>query len=104
MLGEHLQNSNPVKYGSDYVIFFLFTIFILHSRESELHRNVLDGMSAFARELLFPKCLGHLPSTKRWGVLLSALPKDTTSELSGLFSTISLKCRAPSREAIDTIF
>ena len=35
---------------------------------------------------------------------LSALPKDTTSELAGLFFTTSHKCRAPSREAIDTIF
>ena len=48
--------------------------------------------------------LGHLSSTWRWGVPLSALPKDTTSELAGLFSTTSPKCRAPSREAVDTIF
>ena len=39
-------------------------------------------------------CLPH----KGGGVPLSALPKDTTSELAGLFSTISHKCRAPSRE------
>ena len=39
-----------------------FTIFILHSRESELHRYVLDGMSAIAGELLFPRRLGHLSS------------------------------------------
>ena len=45
-------------------------------------------------------CLPH----KGGGVPLSALPKDTTSELAGLFSTISHKCRAPSREAVDTIF
>ena len=45
-------------------------------------------------------CLPH----KGVGVPLSALPKDTTSELAVLFSTISHKCRAPSREAIDTIF
>ena len=45
-------------------------------------------------------CLPH----KRWGVPFSALPKDTTSELAGLFSTTSHKCRAPSREAVDTIF
>ena len=38
------------------------------------------------------------------GVPLSALPKNTTSELSGLLSTISSKCRTPSREAVDTIF
>ena len=45
-------------------------------------------------------CLPH----KGRGVPLSALPKDTTSELAGLFSTTSHKCRAPSREAADTIF
>ena len=45
-------------------------------------------------------CLPH----KAGGVPLRALPKDTTSEFAGLFSTISHKCRAPSREAVDTIF
>ena len=49
---------------------------------------------------LWATCLSH----KGGGVPLSALPKDTTSELAGLFSTTSHKCRAPSREAIDTIF
>ena len=62
---------------------------------------VLDSKSAIARELLFP---GHPSSTSRWGVQLSALPKDTTSKLAGLFSTTSHKCQPPSREAIDTIF
>ena len=46
---------------------------------------------------LWATCLPH----KGGGVPLSALPKDTTSELAGLFSTTSPKCRAPSREAID---
>ena len=43
----------------------LFAIFtcILHSRESEMYCYVLDGMSALAWELPFPKCLGHLSST-----------------------------------------
>ena len=41
----------------------LFTVFILHSRESELYRYVFDGMSALAWELLFPRCLGHLSFT-----------------------------------------
>ena len=44
-------------------------------------------------------CLPH----KSGGDLLSALPKDPTSELAGLFSTTSLECRAPSTEAVDTI-
>ena len=41
---------------------------------------------------------------KGGGIPLSALPKDTTIELAGLFSTTSPKCRAPSRESVDTIF
>ena len=49
---------------------------------------------------LWATCLPH----KGGGIPLSALPKDTTSKLAGLFSTTSHKCQAPSREAIDTIF
>ena len=49
---------------------------------------------------LWATCLPH----KGGGVPLSALPKDTTSELAGLFSTTSPKCRTPSREAADAIF
>ena len=45
-----------------------------------MYRYVLDGESALAWELPFP---GHLSSTQRWGVPLSTLPKDTTSELAG---------------------
>ena len=40
----------------------LFAIFILHSRESELYRYILDGTSAVAWELPFSRCLGHLSS------------------------------------------
>ena len=48
---------------------------------------------------IWATCLPH----KGGGVPLSALPKNTTSKLAGLFSTTSHKCRAPSREAVDTI-
>ena len=41
-------------------IFFLFAIFILHSRESELYHYILDGTTAIAWEFPFSKCLGHL--------------------------------------------
>ena len=68
--------------------------------EKAMYRYILDSKSALAWELAFP---GHLSSTQRWGVPLSALPKDTTSKLAGLFSTTSHKCQAPSKEAIDTI-
>ena len=43
--------------------FFLFAIFILHSRESELYRYTLDGKSALAWELPFFRFMGHLSST-----------------------------------------
>ena len=43
--------------------FFLLAIFIFHSRKSKLYRYVLDGMSALAWELLFPKYLDHLSSS-----------------------------------------
>ena len=36
------------------LFFFVLFIFILHLRESELHRYILDGKSALARELPFP--------------------------------------------------
>ena len=49
---------------------------------------------------LWATCFPH----KDGNVPLSALPKDTTSELASLFSTTSPKCRAPSREAADAIF
>ena len=49
---------------------------------------------------LWATCLPH----KDKGIPLSALPKDTTSELAGLFSTTSHKCRAPSRETVNTLF
>ena len=87
-------------------VFFivLFAIFILHSRESKFYCYTLDEKSALAWELPFSRFMVHLSSTQRWGVPLSALPKDTTSELAGLFSTTSSKCRTPSREAADAIF
>ena len=37
--------------------------YIYPSRESELYRYILDGTSALAWELPFPRCLGHLSST-----------------------------------------
>ena len=49
---------------------------------------------------VWANCLLH----KDGGVPLSALPKDTTSKLVGLFSTTCPKYRAPSRVAVNTIF
>ena len=42
---------------------FLFAMFILHSRESELYRYTLDANSALAWELPFSRFMGHLSST-----------------------------------------
>ena len=53
-------------------------------------RHVLDGTFALAWELPFPRCLATCLSHKGGDVPLGALAKDTTSELAGLFSTISL--------------
>ena len=44
-------------------VFLYLFIFILHSRESELYRYILDGKSARAWELPFLRCLDHLSST-----------------------------------------
>ena len=46
-----------------FILFVLFAIFILHSRESELYRYTLDGKSALAWELPFWRFMGHLSST-----------------------------------------
>ena len=103
LLFPEIQIITPAK-TDVLIIFFVFVHIFLHSRESELYRYILDGTSALAWELPFlgvwAICLSH----KDGGIPLSALPKDTTSELAGLFSTNSHKCRAPSREAVDTIF
>ena len=104
LLFPEIQIITPAK-TDVLIIFFVFVHIFLHSRESELYRYILDGTSALAWELPFLRCLGHTClSHKDGGIPLSALPKDTTSKLAGLFSTTSHKCRAPSREAVDTIF
>ena len=52
------------KSASLFILFiYLFAIFILHSRESELYRYTLDGKSALAWELPFLRFMGHLSST-----------------------------------------
>ena len=52
-LNRQFCHENDFFYTSFFyhtVFFALLTIFILHSRESELYRYVLDGMSALAWE------------------------------------------------------
>ena len=64
---EHLKISLQLfkLYTFDITILFLylFAIFILQSRESELYRYTLDGKSALAWELPFSRFMGHLSST-----------------------------------------
>ena len=57
------------------------------------------SLGSFHFRGVWATCLPHKGS-----VPLSALPKDTTSELACLFATTSPKYQAPSREAVDTIF
>ena len=94
------------NYFWDYIffIFILFAIFILHSRESELYfaRHICTHLGVAVFEVSGPPVF-HIKMGLS-AVPLNALPKDTTSELAGLFSTTSPKCRAPSREAVDIIF
>ena len=45
-------------------------------------------------------CLPH----EDGGMLLSVLPRDTTSKVTGFFSTLFLPCSALSKEALNTIF
>ena len=85
------------------ICFVLFAIFILHEKANcivKLWTGSPHSLESCLFRGLWATCLPH----KGGGVLLSALPKDTTSELAGLFSTTSPKCRAPSREAADAIF
>ena len=84
--------------------FCLFAIFILHSQESELIAIFWTGRPHSLGSCHFRSIWTTCLPQKGGGVPLSALPKDTTSKLAGLFSTTSHKCGAPNREAVDTIF
>ena len=56
LLSEDCETLKPT------VHFFLFTKFIFHSRESELYRHVLDGISALTWELfrgVWATCFPH---------------------------------------------
>ena len=85
-----MSAANPVIFRD--IFFFVLFIFILQSRESELHCYFLTerphSLGGCHFRDVWATCLPH----KGGGVQLSALPKDTTSELAGLFSTTSHKC------------
>ena len=52
---------------------YVLSMFILHLRESELYRYILDGTSALAWELPLLWYLGHLPSTLKQAMPCSLL-------------------------------
>ena len=63
---KKLHHNAQTETGGLYFLFFilfLFAIFILHLRESELYRYTLDGKSALAWELPFSRFMNHLSST-----------------------------------------
>ena len=62
-IGQKIFVSSYVDANVCFVLFVLFAIFILHSRESKLYRYTLDGKSALAWELPFSRFTGHLSST-----------------------------------------
>ena len=86
----------------------LYVYYLLYIYLSSIHKKA-NCIAIFWTECLhllgschfrgvWATCLPH----KGGGIPLSALPKDT-SEFASLFSTAFPKCRAPSREAMDTI-
>ena len=78
-------------------------MFIIQLQESESYGYVSDEMSR--SEVAISEVSGPSVFNITVGsVPLKVLPKDTTSELAGLFSTTFPKFRAPSREAVNTIF
>ena len=93
-------------YISSIVLFYLFYLPFLSSIHEKANCIAIlwtgspHSLGSCLFRGLWATCLPH----KGGGIPLSALPKDTTSKLAGLFSTTSPKCRAPSRKAIDTIF
>ena len=131
----------PCVFSVFFFYLFYLPMFILLLRESQLHRSLLDGISALAwgigyasmpQYIVKPSncCVVVMSASSRWhrvgpfplgsnhfrdvwatcllqndgGVPLKALCNNTTSKLACLFPTTSFKCRAPSREAVDTIF
>ena len=89
-------------------IFVDFFFFICHIYPSLTRKGIV--LLYFGREVrtrlwfAFFEVYGPPVFHIKVGIPQSALPKDTTSELAGLFSTTSPKCRAPSGEAVNTIF
>ena len=88
---------------SQTIFFYLPYLFFIHEKAKCIAiiwtRHPYLYESCYFRGV-WATCFPH----KDGDISLGALPKITTSKLAGLFSTISNKCRAPSREAVNTIF
>ena len=101
------QNFNtPLDYEIT-LIYFYFS-FICHILSPFTKKQIISLYFGWnvrtCLVVVISEVLGHLLLHKAGDLPLSALPKNTTTELAGLFSTTSTKCRAPSREAVSTIF
>ena len=100
-VGTRLKNDYPNNFVFVFVLFYLPYLSSFHEKANciaILWTGSPHSLGSCLFRGLWATCLPHR------GVPLSALPKDTTSELAGLFSTTFPKCRAPSREAADAIF
>ena len=96
-----LKNLEPISLF--YVLFYLPFLSSIHEKANCI-AMLWTGSPHSLGSCLFRGLWATCLPRKGGGIPLSALPKDTTRKLAGLFSTTSHKCRAPSREAIDTIF
>ena len=59
-LPTHVQNYVHLTF---LLFLFFFLPYLSSIHEKAMYRYVLDGKSALAWELLFPRCLDHLSST-----------------------------------------
>ena len=102
MLSFFLHSLNS-HCASDMIFFYCPCLSSIHERANCI-AMLWTGHSHLLRSCHFrgvwATCLPH----KDGDIPLSALAKDTTSELAGLFSTTSPKCRATSRKDVDSIF
>ena len=94
-------NNIVTEFAGKHRKIFFYLPYLSSIHEKAMYRYVLDGKFALAWELPFSGLPVFHMKVRR---PVKYLPKDTTSELAGLFSTTSHKCQAPSREAIDAIF
>ena len=90
------------KLGGEYFCFYCSCLFSIHEKANCIAvfwTGCPHSLVSYHFRGVWTICLLH----KDGAVSLSALLKNTTSKLAGLFSTASLTCRTQSREAVDAI-